>query len=771
MNANTDAPLEREPEIPGYAMHGYLGSGGSAVVWKAYQEAVGRDVAIKVLRPYGGQRFAVQRFAREAEILGALAHENVVAVFDSGEADCGLWLAMELVDGERLDRWLQQTGPALRERLRVFAGICAGVRHAHQKGVVHRDLKPGNILVNREGVPKVADFGLAAWSQPGSMDLTLTRQGELFGSPAWMPPEQARGEVQSVDTLSDIHALGAVLFFLLSGRPPLDAEQGPQALLAAAQSDDRLRLRAIAPKIPRDLAAITEKCLSGPKARRYQSVSELEADVLRWLDGQPVQARPASALYWTGRKLRRHWVAVAAAAAVLATGSGWAWERFQSERRLAEERRQMIERSRELAIQFLLDAREVAERSPNKAIENLVEKWRDQFSWDRVLDDEAKDPRRFAVRMAMTDARNFTSSVSWVSAEREWIRASELLDSLLRDRPGYEPYLVEKREVLLGLQTALLRQDRDDESVAVGVELLEQMLDAGRTREIIDLWMLADVVTNLGDALCGTSEWEVLGYPATKFPPGLAERAAAGMLRYAGILREIPEDVTNLADCRQRARVFREAARAALRFAEHGGAGLTPLDLVRMATQSGRHMLAYRSGDAPRSLTFRSLATEAEIAARGGDLGTARSLLEEAVGMVRRDRTGALPRSGSPGPALQLAGTLYWFADAAEKSGAHQSASWAYLEAESIWKAAHLREERAEYLARRGAAQFHTARVMAAEHGDPSAGLAHAQEALEFLTNAGEAYLDDHPIFREKLRETERFLRATGWHPAAGKSK
>lgn len=771
MNENTAAPLEREPEIPGYAMHGYLGSGGAAVVWKAYQEAVGRDVAIKVLRPYGGQRFAVQRFAREVEILGALAHENVVAVFDSGEADCGLWLAMELVDGERLDRWLQQTGPALRERVRVFAGVCAGVRHAHQKGVVHRDLKPGNILLNREGVPKVADFGLAAWSQPGSMDLTLTRQGELFGSPAWMPPEQARGEVQSVDTLSDIHALGAVLFFLLSGRPPLDAKQAPQALLAAAQSDDRLRLRAIVPKIPRDLAAITEKCLSGPRARRYQSVSELEADVLRWLDGQPVQARPASVLYWTGRKLRRHWIAVAAAAAVLAAGSGWAWERFQAERRLAEKRRQMIEQSQELANQFLVEASSLSRRTQDDELRSLVKKWQDRFRWDPGFGEEANDPRRFAVRMAMTDARNFTSSVSWVSAEREWGRALELLDSLLRDRPGYEPYLLEKREALLGLQTVLLRQDQDDESVAVGVELLEQMLDAGRTREIMDRWVLADAVTNLGDALCGTSEWEVLGYPATKFPPGLAERAAAVMLRYAGMLRETPEDVTNVADCRQRARVYREAARAASRFAEHGAAGLTPLDLVRMATQSGRHMLAHKSGDAPRSLIFRSLATEAEIAARGGDLGTARSLLEEAVGMVRRDRTGALPRSGSPGPALQLAGTLYWFADAAEKSEEHQSASWAYLEAESIWEAAHIRKEQAEYLARRGAAQFHTARVLTAEHGDPSAGLVHAQEALELLTNAGEAYLDNHPVFREKLTETERLLRLVGWHPAAGKSK
>lgn len=769
METNSSELCAKEPEIPGYAVHGYLGSGGSAVVWKAYQEAVGRDVAIKVLRPYGGQRFAVQRFAREAEILGALSHENVVAVFDSGEADCGLWLAMELVDGERLDRWLQQTDPPLRERVRVFAGICAGVRHAHQKGVVHRDLKPGNILVSRRDVPKVADFGLAAWSQPGSMDLTLTRQGELFGSPVWMPPEQARGELQSVDTLSDVHALGAVLFFLLSGRPPLDAELAPQALLAAAQSDDRLRLRAMAPKIPRDLAAITEKCLSGPKSRRYQSVSELEADVLRWLDGQPVQARPASALYWTGRKLRRHWFAVAAAAAVLAAGSGWVWERFQSERRLAEKRRQMIEQSQELANQFLVEASSLSRKTKDNELRSLVRKWQDRFRWDPGFGEEANDPRRFTVRMAMTDARSLTAASSWVSAEREWTRAAEELESLLRDRPGHEPYLAEMREVLLGLQTALLRQDRDDESAAAGVELLQQMLDSGRTQTPTDQRVLADVVTNLGDALCGTSELQVLGYPAMKFPPGLAERAVAVMLRYADMLQATPEDFSNFAVCRQRARVFREAARVALRFG--GSGGMRYAELSRMAVFYGRRTNALRSGDVPRSLIFRSLATEAEIAARGGGRGTARSLLEEAVGMVRREPSGALPRVGSPGPALQLAGTLYWLADAAEKAGENQSAAWAYREAERIWEAAHLREKRPEYLARRGAAHFHTARVLTAEHGDPSAGLAHAQEALELLTNAGEAYLDNHPIFREKLAETERLLRLVGWHPAAGKSK
>ena len=757
MNAFPADSKERAPEIPGYAAHGYLGSGGAAVVWKAYQEAVGRDVALKVLRPYGGQRFAVQRFAREAEIHGALSHENVVAVYDSGEADCGWWLAMELVDGERLDTWLKEADPPLVERVRVFAGICAGVRHAHQKGVVHRDLKPGNILMSRHGVPKVADFGLAAWSQPGSMDLTLTRQGELFGSPAWMPPEQAQGQLDQVDTLSDVHALGAILFFLLSGRPPLDAGQAPQALLAAAQSDDRLRLRDLVPRVPRDLAAIVEKCLSGPKSRRYQGVSVLEDDVRRWLDGQPVQARPASVFYWTGRKLRRHWVAAAAAAAVLAAGCGWLWERFQAERRLAEKRRLIIEQSQELAGQFLMEARNIAAKSKDRSLRSLVEKWQHEFRWDSGSGEEVNDPRRFIVRMAMVDARSLAAASSWVSAEREWARAAAELESLLRDRPGHEPYLAEMREVQLGLQTALLRQGRDDESAAAGVAFLQRALDEDRIHTPADQRALADAVTNLGEALCDTSEWQVLGYPGTQYRAGLPEQALAQILRYTERLLGVPSDEARYEDARQRARVFREAARIASR---HGGSRgpLTPGELARRATDYGRKFQAARPGDIPRNLMARSLVTEAEVAGRQGRLDAARVFLEEAIGMVRRDSSGALPRTGSPGAALQLAGTLYWFADASEKSGEFQAAAWAYLEADRLWKAAYLREQRPEHLARRGAARLQAARVLAAGHGDPSAGLVHAGKARELFVSTGHDYLEDHPVFRSMLSETERLL-------------
>jgi hypothetical protein len=645
--------------------------------------------------------------------------------------------------------------------VQAFAGICAGVRHAHQKGIVHRDLKPGNILMSRHGVPKVADFGLAAWSQPGSMDLTLTRQGELFGSPAWMPPEQARGELQDIDTLSDIHALGAVLFFLLSGRPPLDPNLAPQVLLAAAQSEDRLLLRAVAPRIPRDLAAITDKCLSGPKSRRYQSVSELEADVRRWLDGQPVQARPASVLYWTGRKLRRHWVPAAAAVAVLSSGAGWLWERVQAEYRLAEKRRQMLRQSQELAGQLLVDLSTLASRSKDRTVRDMVRKRIASFQWDPESGDDVTDPRRFVVRMAMADARRLAAGSSWASAEREWNRAAEELRSLLRDHPDHAPYLAELREVQLGLQTVLLRQGRRMESVAAGLPLVEESAGPGDRQEPSERRTVADAITNLADALCGRAESDLLGESAPEFPPGSVEETAARILRHAS--RWYPEPESAGAEeatvfCRHRVRVLREAARVALRF---GVAGTIPVEaLAKRASECGRRLVALLPGDASERLLMGALATQAEVAARKGDRASAHNLLKEAAAMVAVEPSGALPRTLSPGPAVQLAAVLFWYGDTSEKSGCTNAALWAYEEADKIWAAAHLRERGSDYLARRGAVHLHIARIMASRSSELQSAASHAQQALEFLVSAGEPYLGQNAVFRMKRTEAEHLMEA-----------
>lgn len=294
----SSAFMPSAPEVKGYAVAELLGCGGAGMVWRAVQERTLREVALKFPSPGQAHALPGLRFLREAEIAASLEHPNVVRVFDSGESAAGPWLAMELVDGLTADRWVAENTPPLRERVALFRGICAGVRHAHQCGVIHRDLKPANILVAADGTPKVADFGLAAWQEPSSLEVTLTQQGEIFGSLAWMSPEQAEGRWPEVDALSDVHALGGVLYSLVSGRPPVDASLPAAVQLAVVKSSTHRPLREAQPGTPRDLEAVVEKCMAAEKARRYQSVAELEADVTRWLDGQPVRAHTAAPLYW-----------------------------------------------------------------------------------------------------------------------------------------------------------------------------------------------------------------------------------------------------------------------------------------------------------------------------------------------------------------------------------------------------------------------------------------------------------------------------------------
>jgi tRNA A-37 threonylcarbamoyl transferase component Bud32 len=764
MHFSSDEVPRVAPQIAGYAVHHFLGSGAAATVWRAYQESMGRDVAIKVLHPYGGAVLSLHRFAREAEIMGALSHENVVAVYDSGQDVCGMWLAMELVDGQRLDLWLADSQRPLRDRVKVFAGICAGIRHTHQRGVVHRDLKPGNVLVNRQGIPKITDFGLAAWTRPESLDLTLTRQGEFFGSPVWMPPEQARGKMEEVDTLTDIHALGAILFFLLSGRPPLDPAQSPQALLSAAQLEDRPRLRDLAAQVPRDLGAIADKCLSGSKARRYQSASEVEADVLRWLDGRPVQARPVSELSWVGRKLRHHWVVVAAACAVIAAGTAWVWERFQAKHRLAEERRRVLLQSQELAGQLLVDLHTLTRGTRNSALNKEIRNRITSFRWDPESGDHSTDARRFVVKIAMADARALTAANSWTSAEREWTRAAEELLSLLADRPENETYLAEWREVQLGLQTVLLKQRRRVESVVAGLPLLGKAPMPENQHEPSILRATGDAITNLADALCGHSELNLLGESSPDFPADVLASATSQILAYAASWYHAPEKAEEVSLYRHRVRVLREAARVSLSF-DVAGTIDTPL-LAERAAACGRRLVALAPGEASNRLLMRVLATQADLNCREGRTEMARALLEEAAAMVLVEPAGALSAGLSPGPALQLAGTLFRFADHSGKWAQPDGALWAYAQSERIWKAAYFRSRKPEYLARRGAAYLEMARILVAQKADMPAGLVHARQALELLGSAGEPYLNQNPHFNTRRMEAERFV--SGMGSAAG---
>ena len=451
----------RVPEPEGYVMHTYISRGSSGVVWRGVQEGTLRDVAVKYLAPLQQQGLAPYRFAREVEITAMLEHPNLVRVYGCGESADGPWLAMEYVDGPTLERWVQEGGADLRRRVEVFRGICAGVRHAHQSGVIHRDLKPGNVFMTADGVPKVGDFGLACRPGRSLDDLTLTRAGEVFGSLAWMAPEQAAGDWQRVDALSDVHALGAILYFLVAGEPVFPPEMPMAAQWAAAQSGDRPSLRTRVPSVPRDLAAIADRCLHADKHHRYGSVAELEEDIRRWLAGEPVLARRGAAFYWLGKKVRKHWVPAGAAGVLLVGTAGLAIER--AEREMAAQRGLHV--IHEQLSLFLTKESQHHESNGQPELAKAFEERVAQFPWSFDVATAQYDPRRSQGRAALSRAVEASHRGDYSVAVQWFSKAMAQLQPLVAQHPEVTVFREELGQALAGAAVAQNRLEQHPQCI------------------------------------------------------------------------------------------------------------------------------------------------------------------------------------------------------------------------------------------------------------------------------------------------------------------
>jgi predicted Ser/Thr protein kinase len=333
------------PQIGPYRIEAQIGEGGMGRVYRARESHPPREVALKLMR--GLERTARQRFRREAELLAALEHPNIARLYAAGEADLGglimPWLAMEYVRGEDLLSHARQAKLDLRARLRLLIEVCRAVHFAHGRGVIHRDLKPGNILVDPQGAPRILDFGIARLAED---DTGMTQQGQVLGTVPYMSPEQLAGRTREVDTRSDVYALGVVAYELIADRLPYPRLSTSSVLeaLEIVQRDAPPELASRLPAARGDLNLVVMKALASDPARRYASAAELGADLERVLDHRPVEARAPTVGYLLTRFVRRHRALSAAAGLVLvvllvATGVSLRFALSEAEaRQLADQR-------------------------------------------------------------------------------------------------------------------------------------------------------------------------------------------------------------------------------------------------------------------------------------------------------------------------------------------------------------------------------------------------------------------------------------------------
>jgi serine/threonine-protein kinase len=304
----------KAPRFQRYETRSVLGEGATSVVYRAWDRELNRPVAVKVLREsVGMSEVARQRFRREAQTAAALAHPNLVTVYDAGEVEGQLYLVMELVEGRPLSGLLSPRGPELRSLVEILWKASLGVAAAHAHGIVHRDLKPANVLVGATGEPKVADFGLAHLSDSTK---ELTRTGATLGTPLYMSPEQVAGRSKEISPRTDVYALGAMLYEIVAGAPPHTGESIMEIYGKIARDEPRPPRR-VRPELSKDLETIALKALEKEPGRRYASAGEFAADLRRHLNGEPIEARPTGPVYRTLLRIRKNPVAYGLGAGVL----------------------------------------------------------------------------------------------------------------------------------------------------------------------------------------------------------------------------------------------------------------------------------------------------------------------------------------------------------------------------------------------------------------------------------------------------------------------
>src|SRR5881392_403440 len=306
-------PAKTPAKFGDYELVEEIGRGGQGVVYRAHQKSLNRTVALKVIGlGHWATEAHLKRFRREAEAAASLEHPCIVPIYEVGERDGSCYFSMKFIEGGQLDEMVRHEPMPIRRAVELIAKVARTIHYAHERGILHRDIKPGNILLDAKGEPHLTDFGLARLVETES---TVTRTMEVLGTPSYMAPEQAVGNNSAVSSATDVYGLGAVLYQLLTGHPPFAGGTTYETIRLVLDTDPR-QPRLLNPKVDRDLATICLKCLDKDPQRRYSSALALAEDLERWLKHEPIRAR-RTGLVTRGRKWVRRNPSIAVMAAML----------------------------------------------------------------------------------------------------------------------------------------------------------------------------------------------------------------------------------------------------------------------------------------------------------------------------------------------------------------------------------------------------------------------------------------------------------------------
>jgi eukaryotic-like serine/threonine-protein kinase len=488
----------KRPAPPGYDMLGVLGRGGMGVVYKARQVKLNRTVALKmVLAGAHASPDQLARFNTEAHAVARLQHPNIVQIYEVGEQDGLPYFSLEFVDGGPLDKKIAGKPQPPREAAQVVETLARAMAFAHQRHIIHRDLKPGNVLLTADGVPKITDFGLAKAVEE---DSGATRSGTILGTPSYMAPEQAWGKVHEIGPLADQYALGAVLYDLLTGRPPFHGASLLETL-EQVRTREPVPPSQLQPTVPADLETVCLKCLQKEPHKRYADCQALADDLRRFLGGEPIRARPVGNaerfVRWCRRnpKLASLTIAVFTLLVAMVAGSTGFALRLKREKDQAELLRQEADRAAEAE----KNARAVADQEKLKA----------QKAQKLAEDNEqaADEQGNLLVQTLNEQATTIQDGLKGKPGMAALQKA--LLDQTMK---GLEGALQKSRESELGLRTkAIIHQRYGDILGRVGrpaaaLEQYKQALAATERRfrdarpdDPIAVYNLYTILTRMGD--------------------------------------------------------------------------------------------------------------------------------------------------------------------------------------------------------------------------------------------------------------------------------